>query len=128
MADKTRILVVDDSRTTRQQLDTFLSSKGFDVSQASSGLDGLAVAGGGSFNLCIVDVNMPGMNGLDMIRELRTLDGYATTPVFVLTTESTRELIARGKEVGATAWIVKPFQQESLLMGIEKALAMSASA
>ena len=125
--EKVTILVVDDSINMLQQLEVFLSGEGFEVSRATNANEGLEKARGAAYDLCIVDVNMPGMNGLEMIRELRTYEGYAETPVFVLTTESTKDLLALGKEVGATAWIVKPFKQEIMLKGIRKVLQKAAS-
>lgn len=117
-----RILVVDDSSTMRQQLELFLEPLGFQVVAAYDASDGLRQASTQTFDLCIVDVNMPGKSGLEMIRDLRELDGYAETPVFVLTTESNPKLIELGNTVKATAWIVKPFKQDILLRGIRKVL------
>ena len=72
----------------------------------------------------MVDVNMPMMNGIEMIGELRKVPGYEKTPIFVLTTESTTAMAQKGKEAGATAWLVKPFKAELVLKGIQKVLGM----
>ncbi len=116
------VLVVDDSLTVRAQLTRVLEGEGFRVLTAASGADGIGTAREEQADLLIVDVNMPGMNGLEMIGQVRELPGYANTPAFVLTTESSRALIKRGKEVGATAWMVKPFNADTLLLGIRKVL------
>lgn len=126
MKDK-KILVVDDSITLLQQLEAFLTANGFAVVKASDASEGLAALRGGHFDLVFVDVNMPGMNGLDMIVEARKIPGHEKTPVFVLTTESTKGLMQRGKEAGATAWIVKPFKQDVVLKGIEHVLGPSSA-
>jgi two-component system, chemotaxis family, chemotaxis protein CheY len=118
-----RILAVDDSATTLRQLESFLTPHGYTVIKAASASDGIDAVRTEKFDLLIVDVNMPGMNGLEMIREVRAVPGYEKTPCFVLTTESTRHLMEAGRKVGATAWIVKPFKHEILLKGIQQVLA-----
>ncbi len=115
------ILVVDDSATVRQQVNMFLTSQGFSVTEACDGADGLAKAKAARPDLIIADVNMPIMNGIEMIAALRKVPGLTTTPIFVLTTAS-GDRVAEGKKVGATAWIIKPFKPDTLLMGIKKAL------
>lgn len=118
----TRILTVDDSPTIRQQLRIFLETQGFSVAEAESGEAGLSAARSGRFDLIIADVNMPGINGLEMVTELRQIMGYDKTPIFMLTTQAHREMKAQGRKAGATAWIVKPFKPKVLLAGIQKAL------
>ena len=73
-------------------------------------------------DLFIVDINMPNMNGLEMIEEIRLIGAHQKTPIFVLTTESSSEIANEGKQAGATAWIVKPFKEEPLLAGIRHVL------
>lgn len=121
-----KILVIDDSVTLLQQLESFLTANGFAVVKANDATEGLDALRAGPFDLVFVDVNMPGMNGLDMIAEARKLPAHAKTPIFVLTTESTKGLMQRGKEAGATAWIVKPFKQDVVLKGIEHVLGPTA--
>jgi two-component system chemotaxis response regulator CheY len=116
------ILIVDDSRTIRQQTRVLLENNGFHVVEAGNGVEGLEEAKKGPVDLIIVDVNMPAMNGLEMISHVRKLDGYAKTPIFVLTTEASGEIVRRGKAVGATAWVVKPFKPELLVPAILKVL------
>jgi two-component system chemotaxis response regulator CheY len=117
------ILIVDDSVTVRQQLRSALEEAGFAVFEASNASQGIDQARGRRFALIIADVNMPGMDGLEMIQAVRRLPDHRTTPIFVLTTESTADVVKRGREAGATAWIVKPFQPRVLLEGITKTLA-----
>jgi two-component system chemotaxis response regulator CheY len=119
-----KVLVVDDSATVRHQLRTFLESKGFTVSEAQDGIAGVTSAGKTPFDLIIVDMNMPMMTGFEMIAEVRRLAGYAKTPIFVLTTDAALDSAQKGKEVGATAWIVKPYKPDALLAGINKVLGL----
>ena len=121
------ILIVDDSLTMLQQLTVFLEGQGFNVLKAMGAQQGLDIVRQQQLDLLIVDVNMPGMSGLEMIEQVRTIEGYDKTPCFVLTTESTKPLMETGKRVGATAWIVKPFKQEIMLRGIRKVLGIEAT-
>lgn len=114
------ILVVDDSLTIRTQLRVLLESGGYRVVEAENGQIGLDQAARNALDLIIVDVNMPVMNGIDMVAGVRKLPGHTATPIFVLTTESSRDVAKQGKDAGATAWIVKPFQPQVLLRGVEK--------
>jgi two-component system, chemotaxis family, chemotaxis protein CheY len=118
-----RILVVDDSATVRQQLHSLLRTHGFGVTEAEDGEQGLATATAEQVDLLIVDVNMPRMNGIQMVGEVRKLPNYAKTPIFMLTTESTKSVMALGKSAGATAWIIKPFRPDILIKGIQRVLA-----
>ena len=123
-----QILVVDDSATVRHQLRSFLVGQGFEVIEADSGNAGLAQAQTKRFDLIICDVNMPGMSGIDMVALVRKLPDHAGTPIFMLTTESAGDVTKRGKEAGATAWMVKPFRPEILLKGIQKVTQAPAAA
>jgi two-component system chemotaxis response regulator CheY len=76
--------------------------------------------------MLIVDVNMPRMNGIEMVGHVRKLAKYQKTPIFMLTTESTKSVMALGKSAGATAWIIKPFRPDVLLKGIDRVLAAAA--
>lgn len=116
------VLVVDDSATMRQQTKTLLQTNGYAVVEAVNGADGLEKAKTSKVGLVIADVNMPVMNGLDMIERLRKVEGYERTPIFVLSTESSVEKKNQGKAVGATAWIVKPFEPGILLGAVKKLL------
>ena len=117
------IMVVDDSAIIRMQLTTILEKNGYQAVQASTGIEALELAKERSdIRLVITDVNMPGMNGLNLLSELRGMSNYAKVPVFVLTTESTAHMQEQGRDRGASAWIVKPFHEESLIRGIEMML------
>jgi two-component system chemotaxis response regulator CheY len=116
------ILVVDDSTTMRQMVAFTLSSAGHDVTEASDGNKALATAKQKKFDLVITDVNMPGMNGIDLVQNLRALPECKFIPILVLTTEAGAELKQKGKGAGATGWIVKPFNPEVLLDTLKKVL------
>lgn len=117
-----RILVVDDSASMRQMVAFALSSAGFSVDEAEDGQVALGRAQGQKFNAVVTDVNMPNMDGISLIRELRALPAYKFTPILTLTTESTTEKKMEGKDAGATGWIVKPFNPEKLLATVNKVL------
>jgi two-component system chemotaxis response regulator CheY len=109
------ILCVDDSASIRQMVKLTLSGAGYQVVQAGDGAEGLAKAREAPVNLVVTDLNMPVMNGLGLIRELRKLPTYKGVPIIFLTTESDAGLKQEAKAAGATAWITKPFQQEQLV-------------
>ena len=114
MSDKTKILIVDDSKSLRQQVTFTLSKSGFEVVEAIDGIDGIAkVKNNQDLTLIISDINMPNMDGLTMMERLQA-DGN-TVPIIVLTTEGSGELIDRAKAAGAKGWIVKPFKPAQLV-------------
>lgn len=121
-----RILIVDDSATVRHQLRDCLEAAGYDVVEAENGAFGLQQAKAEVFSLVVVDVNMPVMSGLEMLEHLRGVPGCGSIPAFVLTTESSKDMVARGKKCGATAWIVKPFKPELLIKGVAHVLSRAA--
>ena len=116
------ILVVDDSTTMRQMVCFTLTSAGHEVVEAADGHEGVAAARQGKFDLVITDVNMPGMNGIELVRALRALPEYKFTPMLVLTTESEQSIKQKGRDAGATGWIVKPFSPDVLLNTLAKVL------
>ena len=116
------ILVVDDSTTMRQMVAFTLTSAGHDVTEAPDGNNALATAKSKKFDLVITDVNMPGMNGIDLVQSLRALPECKLIPILVLTTEAGADLKQKGKSAGATGWIVKPFNPEVLLDTLKKVL------
>jgi two-component system chemotaxis response regulator CheY len=118
----TCILAVDDSVSMRQLVSDTLQDAGFDVLEAVDGVDALAKAEGTSTDLVLADVNMPNMDGIELIRRLRRLDSYRYTPILLLTTESAAEKKSEGKAAGATGWIVKPFVPAQLVATINKVL------
>ena len=116
------ILTVDDSASMRQMVRFTLEAAGYQVLQAADGVEALEVARNKGADLVLTDVNMPRMDGITLVRELRALEGYRYVPMLVLTTESGQETKQRGKQAGATGWIVKPFNPEQLLATIARVL------
>ncbi|MEZ5411968.1 MAG: response regulator [Acidimicrobiales bacterium] len=116
------ILAVDDSVSMRQLVAFTLKEAGFDVIEAVDGEDALAKAQTRRADVVLTDVNMPKMDGISLIRNLRQLPAYKFTPMLLLTTESAPEKKAEGKAAGATGWIVKPFNPEQLLATISKVI------
>lgn len=117
-----RILTVDDSASVRQMVNFTLSGAGFDVLEATDGSDALAKVQGQAVDLVLTDLNMPNMNGIELIRALRAEGDTRLTPIVMLTTESQADKKQEGKEAGATGWIVKPFKPEQLLAVVNKLL------
>ncbi len=114
------ILAVDDSASMRQMVSFTLKGAGYDVIEAVDGVDALNKAKQQSVNLVITDVNMPNMDGITLIAELRKLPAYKFTPLLMLTTESAPEKKQAGKAAGATGWIVKPFNPDQLVATVKK--------
>ena len=119
---KKKILSVDDSPSIRQMVKLTLSGAGYEVSEASNGVEGLAKAQSSPVDMVVTDLNMPMMNGLSLIRELRKLSAYRGVPILFLTTESDAGLKQQAKAAGATGRITKPFQQDQLLAVVKKVL------
>jgi two-component system chemotaxis response regulator CheY len=117
---KKSILAVDDSKSLRQMVSFTLRNAGYEVTEAEDGSAALALAKAQSFNVVLTDQNMPNMDGLTLIRELRSLPGYRTAPILMLTTESSDDMKAKGRAAGATGWIVKPFNPERLIEIMKK--------
>tara|TARA_R110000868_G_scaffold7201_1_gene39495 strand:- start:1036 stop:1437 length:402 start_codon:yes stop_codon:yes gene_type:complete len=116
------ILAVDDSASMRQMVSFTLKGAGYQVKEACDGVEALAEARRGKYDLVLSDVNMPNMNGIELVKELRQLSDYRFTPVLMLTTESAGDIKIQGKQAGATGWIVKPFNPEQLLSTIKRVL------
>lgn len=117
-----KILAVDDSASMRQMVSFTLKTAGFDVTEAKDGSEALVIAKQQSFDAVISDVNMPIMDGITLIRELRGLPDYKFTPLLMLTTESGLDKKVEGKAAGATGWIVKPFNPDQLLAVLKKVI------
>lgn len=117
-----RILAVDDSPSMRQMVAFTLKSAGFDVVEAEDGVVALELARKEKFRLALVDINMPNMDGVSLIRALRSESDYRLTPLLMLTTEAGADRKAEGKAAGATGWIVKPFNPEQLVATIKRVL------
>lgn len=116
------ILAVDDSASMRQMVVFTLKGAGYDVVEAADGVQALQSAKSKKVDLVLTDVNMPNMDGITLIRELRALPNYKFTPILTLTTESAPEKKMEGKKAGATGWIVKPFNPTQLLATVKKVL------
>jgi two-component system chemotaxis response regulator CheY len=116
------ILTVDDTASMRQMISFTLNSVGHEVLQACDGYEALKVLQGKKVDLVIADVNMPNMDGISLVKSLRAIAEYKFTPILMLTTESQESKRQQGKSVGATGWIVKPFNPEQLLTIVKKVL------
>ncbi|MEY3264684.1 MAG: hypothetical protein RL717_2161 [Pseudomonadota bacterium] len=121
------ILAVDDSGSLRQMLAFALRSAGYVVTEAVDGNDGYQRARREQFNLVLTDQNMPGMDGLSLIKSLRALPAYRTVPILMLTTESGEEIKQRGRAAGANGWLVKPFDPQRLLEVVRKVIGQGES-
>ena len=111
-----QILVVDDSNTMREIVSTFLKQNGFEVALANDGRDGLKqLQLDAGIKLVVSDINMPNMDGLTMAEKIRKELGNSAVRIVMLTTEDNASMRARGKEIGITGWIVKPFRGEAVL-------------
>jgi two-component system chemotaxis response regulator CheY len=118
-------LIVDDSRTMRQMVAFTLTNAGFTVIEAEDGKDAVnkvKAVGDMKLDIVVTDLNMPEMDGIALIKELRKLTTFKFTPILMLTTEAATEKKKEGKEAGATGWIVKPFNPEVLLKTIAKVM------
>lgn len=114
------IMVVDDSASMRQVVGIALKGAGYDVLEGRDGVDALSKLTGQKVNLVVCDVNMPNMDGITFVREMKKLASYRFTPVIMLTTESAEGKKAEGQAAGAKAWVVKPFRPEVLLNAVQK--------
>ncbi|MFT9256809.1 response regulator [Acetobacter sp.] len=120
-----RVLTIDDSRTMQGMLRKALEGAGYDVIQGGDGVEGLEVLQEASPppKVIITDINMPRMDGFEVIEAVRRLDRFKHLPIIVLTTESDPEKKARARAAGATGWIVKPFSPDSLVAAIRRVTA-----
>ncbi|MBK7646656.1 MAG: response regulator [Betaproteobacteria bacterium] len=116
------VLAVDDSASIRQMVSFTLKSAGYEVIEAVDGQDGLDKAKAKSVNLILTDQNMPRMDGLTLIKNLRGLPQYASTPILMLTTESSDAMKSQGRAAGATGWLVKPFDPQKLIEVVRKVI------
>ena len=109
------ILMVDDSPSIRELVGYTLRHAGYDVIEAVDGLEGVERAQACRLDLVITDIDLPMLDGLELVRTLRACTRYASTPILLLTTESTVEMKRRAKALGATGWLVKPFDPKELV-------------
>jgi len=116
------ILAVDDSASMRQMVSFTLKSAGYNVVEAVDGQDAWEKAGGRSFDLVLTDQNMPRMDGISLTKKLRESPQFKTTPILILTTESSDQMKQAGRAAGATGWLVKPFDPNKLIEVIQKVI------
>lgn len=117
-----RILSADDSASIRQLVVFTLEKEGYEVVSAVDGQDALQKAKATPVDMVITDLNMPNMDGIELIQALRLEPGFKFTPIVMLTTESALNKKDAGKQAGATGWIVKPFKPEQLIAVVKRLL------
>jgi two-component system, chemotaxis family, chemotaxis protein CheY len=113
-----RVLIVDDSETIRTKTATALSRAGFEVLEAADGIQGLACATDNDVDVVLLDVNMPGLGGIEVLEQLLSNPRTAKIPVLMLTTEANLSLIERAKSLGARGWMVKPIKSDQLVKAV----------
>ncbi len=116
------ILSVDDSRAIRQLVKAVLEKEGHTVVIAEDGVEGMQKARSEVFDLVLSDINMPNMNGISFVSKLRLLEGYASVPIVMLTTESSDFKKGKARSMGATGWLQKPFTPERLITAVDRLL------
>ncbi len=114
------ILIVDDSASIRQMVNDVLSGDGYEVIEATDGLDALSKLAGRRIHLILSDVYMPNMGGIAFVREIKKLNDYKFTPVIMLTTESRATMKSAGQAVGARGWLIKPILAQHMLEVVSK--------
>jgi two-component system chemotaxis response regulator CheY len=117
------ILVVDDSNSLRQVMAMTLRSQGYEVVEGSDGKEGLKQLDGRKIHLIVSDLNMPNMDGMTFVKEVKKLAAYKFVPIIMLTTESDEKIKAEGQAAGLKAWMVKPFKPEQMLAAVNKLIA-----
>lgn len=113
-------MIVDDSSSIRQVVSIALKSSGYEVVEACDGRDALSKLDGSKIHLIISDVNMPNLDGIGLVKEVKQNPQYKFTPIMMLTTEAGDAMKQRGRDAGAKAWLVKPFQPPALLAAVSK--------
>lgn len=115
-----RILSVDDSKSMRDLISAVLTKENHEVTTASDGVEAIKIAREQSFDLALLDVNMPNMNGLSLLSKLRGLEHFKYTPIVMVTTETSDYRKNKARNTGATGWLAKPFTAERLLGAVNK--------
>ncbi len=115
-----KIMVIDDSNAIRQSLVFTLKNAGYDTVEATDGAAALDLMKQHSVGLFISDVNMPEMDGITLLKKIREDSSHRHTPVIMLTTESSRDMIEKARQEGAKAWMIKPFMPEELVDAVKK--------
>jgi len=114
------ILIVDDSDSLREVVGIALKNAGYEVIEGADGQEGLNQLDGKKIHLIISDVNMPNMNGIEMVKKIKDMSAYKFTPIIMLTTESGEDMKDEGRSAGVKAWMVKPFKPEQMLDAVSK--------
>lgn len=117
------ILVVDDSKTMRDMVKFTLTHAGYETTEAKDGVEAIAALENTPCDLIITDLNMPNMDGFGLIEHVRQHTRHRFLPILMLTTESDPAKKERGKQAGATGWIVKPFNPDKLIQVVQKVCA-----
>ncbi len=119
-----RIMTVDDSASVRMMVSFSLKQAGYEVVEAHDGMDALDKINDESetIHMVIADINMPGIDGIELIGKLRADPRHKFIPIIMLTTESQESMKQKGRKAGATGWIVKPFKPEQLLAVVKRVL------
>lgn len=117
------VLVVDDSSSIRHMVRMALTGHNYHVEEAADGIQALASMSNRKFDLVISDVNMPNMDGIELVRQLKNNADYKFVPVLMLTTEGDARKKAEGRSAGAKAWMVKPFKPDKLINAVEQLIA-----
>ncbi len=115
-----RILCVDDAKSMRDLMCGILTQENHEVTTACDGVEAIRIARNNSFDLALLDVNMPNMNGLSLLSKLRNLEHFKYTPIVMVTTETSNYRKNKAKSHGATGWLAKPFTAERLLAAVNK--------
>jgi len=119
---KKTILIADDSESIRELVGLTLTAAGYEVLKSEDGESALSQLDGQKIDLVITDLNMPKIDGINLIRKIRTKGSYGTVPILLLTTESQTAKKEEAREAGATGWIVKPFLQDKLIAVVQKVI------
>jgi len=114
------ILVVDDSPSLRQIISIVLTTAGYDVIEAENGQQALEKLDGSKIHLAICDVNMPVMDGIEFVKNVKSMPNYRFLPIIMLTTESGENRKQEGRDAGVKAWVVKPFRPDQILNAVSK--------
>jgi two-component system chemotaxis response regulator CheY len=123
-----KALIVDDSEFQRSEVREILRQEGFECIEAVDGLEALKqIESTGAFDFIVTDLNMPRMNGLEFVERARSLEWCKQTPIFMLTTDVTTDSKNRGKEIGLTAWILKPLKAEPFIKTVRKVMERKAA-
>jgi two-component system chemotaxis response regulator CheY len=116
------ILIVDDSRSMRELVKFALAPVGYEITEAADGAQALGLIATKTFDLVITDLNMGAINGLDLTKKIRAVPHHRTTPILVLTTETSADKKAQARAAGATGWLVKPFDRDKLVQTVSRVI------